>query len=122
MDYKTKPSGHATRNYNGKCYSTLGTLIPGKTLTNLREFTKEQDILLPLMLTNLNFQPSGDFSMLYSLAAIVRNGEIEGQTGPVTMTGNYLEALNQDFVGVVESDLLAYRKKISDDHIQSHVP
>jgi len=103
--YNTVTSGHAFRNFDSNIVIRPRGLKINPTAKSLLELSYEHEIILPLMSGGGDFLPNGNFALPVNLAVVLKNGKIIGKLPQITLNGNYLECLNQDFVHAAVNDI-----------------
>jgi len=104
--YGKLSTGNGFRSYNtnpgiGNRYLTF----PGVTAT-ASSMIGDDTVILPLISSGGDFLPNGNYSLPVQLALVFKNGVFVGKAPQISLTGNYLETLNKDFVGVCKNDVV----------------
>lgn len=103
--YNAISTGHGFRNFDSNIAIRPRGLHLNPTTKSLIELSFEHEIVLPLMSGGGDFLPNGNFALPVNLAVVLKNGKIIGKLPQITLNGNYLECLNQDFVHAAVNDI-----------------
>lgn len=106
--YNTKTTGNGFRSFNTHPVIACRPLIPELTMDTLKNYSNEKTLLVPFISSGGDFLPNGDFSFPIQLAFFLKNGKIIGKAPQLTLTGNYLKAMNEDLIGIAENDLFNF--------------
>ena len=63
-------------------------------------------VIVPYICSGGNFLDNGNYSMPVQMAFVFKNGKFIGKAPQITLTGNYLESMNKDFVSFGKNDIL----------------
>jgi len=104
--YGKATTGNGFRNYNSNVFTLPSKLIfPNPTLT-ASEIIANDTVILPLIAWGGDTLPNGNYSLPVQLALVFKNGVFVGKAPQMTITGNYIDSLNKDFVAIGKNDIL----------------
>lgn len=109
--YDTKTTGNGFRSFETHPYIGMSPFIPEVTMKSLLEYSYEKTLLIPYMSSGGDFLSNGNFSFPVQLGFYLKDGKIIGKSPQLTLTGNYLEIMNQKLIGIAENDLFGELKQ-----------
>jgi len=99
-------TGNGFRSYNtNPSTSTMALVFPDIT-TLASSLISDDTVILPLISSGGDFLPNGNYSLPVQLALVFKNGVFMGKAPQLSITGNYLETLNRDFIAVGKNDIV----------------
>ncbi len=99
-------TGNGFRSYDSNPGCSSRTISLSYTHDSLTELSKGQTLLLVYLTSGGDTLPTGDFSFPVQIGFYFKDGKIIGKAPQLTITGNYLKALNEDFICVAKNDFL----------------
>jgi PmbA protein len=111
--YNVRTTGNGFRNYESHPNIAALHLSPETTMTSLLQYSYDKTLLVPYISSGGDFLPNGDFSFPIQLAFYIKNGKIIGKTPQLTLTGNYLDMMRDNLVGIAKNDLFTFSAQIN---------
>jgi PmbA protein len=104
--YDKKATGNGYRSYNTNPLINICTLIFPGDFPLCSDLISDDLVIVPFVSSGGDFLPNGNFSRPVQMAFVFKNGKFIGKAPQITLTGNYLESMNRDFVAIGRNDLL----------------
>jgi len=104
--YGKTSTGNGFRNYNSNPSTTIRQLICPMPTVPATELIAEDTVILTLQTSGGDILPNGNYSFPIQLGIVFKNGVFMGKAPQLTITGNYLDSLNKDFIAIGKNDIL----------------
>ena len=104
--YGKKTTGNGFRSYNSHPAPSLRAYDLYGDLEMSSKLIADDIVILPFLCSGGDFLPNGNFSLPVQLAFVFKNGKFIGKAPQITLTGNYLESFNKDFIAIAKNDLI----------------
>jgi len=99
-------TGNGFRHYNANPTAYPRTLIFPQPSVNATSLIADDTVIVPVISSGGDFLPNGNYSLPIQLALVFKNGVFAGKAPQLSITGNYLETLNKDFICICKNDIL----------------
>ncbi|MCL2063428.1 MAG: metallopeptidase TldD-related protein [Candidatus Cloacimonetes bacterium] len=104
--YGKVSTGNGFRSYNSNPgISPRGFRFIGVE-KSAKELIADDLVIIPSISSGGDFLPNGNFSLPIQMAFVFKNGEFIGKAPQITLTGNYLDSFNKDFIAIGKNDIL----------------
>jgi PmbA protein len=104
--YGHTATGNGYRSYNTNPGINLCTLLFPGDFPLCSDLIADDIVIVPFISSGGDFLPNGNFSLPVQMAFVFKNGKFIGKAPQITLTGNYLESMNSDFVAIGRNDIL----------------
>lgn len=104
--YGKKTTGNGFRAYNSQPSPSLRAIDLHGKIELSSKLIADDIVILPFISSGGDFLPNGNFSMPTQLAFVFKNGKFIGKAPQITITGNYLDSFNKDFISIAKNDLI----------------
>ena len=104
--YNKKTTGNGFRSYNSNTNISCRTLEFDKVDVKASDLISEDIVIVPLLANGGDFLPNGNFSLPVQFALVYKNGVFVGKAPQITLTGNYLNCMNDNFIALGTNDIL----------------
>jgi PmbA protein len=105
--YGKEATGNGYRQYNSTRTNIylVGLKFKGE-LSLCSDLISDDVVIIPYISSGGDFLPNGNFSLPTQMAFVFQNGKFIGKAPQITLTGNYLECMNKDFIAIGKNDIL----------------
>ena len=110
--YGKSTTGNGFREYNSNMYIYSGLFRFLGVNQKISDLISDDLVVIPYISSGGDYLPNGNFSMPIQMAFVFKNGKFIGKAPQITLTGNYLDCFNKDFISLGYNDLW---KKIEDE-------
>jgi PmbA protein len=104
--YGKQTTGNGFRAYNSHPGPSLRAIDLYGDMELSSNLIADDIVILPFLSSGGDFLPNGNFSMPTQLAFVFKNGKFIGKAPQITITGNYLDSFNKDFIAIAKNDLI----------------
>ncbi len=104
--YGKKTTGNGFRAYNSQPSPSLRAIDLYGKVDLSSNLISDDIVILPFLSSGGDFLPNGNFSLPTQLAFVFKNGKFIGKAPQITLTGNYLDSFNKDFLAIAKNDLI----------------
>ena len=106
--YGKQSTGNGFRGYNTNCtIHSRGFIVKSNTtLPNATDLYSNDMVIVPFLSSGGDSLPNGNYSLPIQMGFVFQNGKFIGKTPQFTLTGNYLDSLNKDFLTLGKNDIL----------------
>ncbi|MDD4156276.1 MAG: metallopeptidase TldD-related protein [Candidatus Cloacimonetes bacterium] len=104
--YGKQTTGNGFRAYNSHPGPSLRAIDLYGDIELSSNLIADDIVILPFLSSGGDFLPNGNFSMPTQLAFVFKNGKFIGKAPQITITGNYLDSFNKDFIAIAKNDLI----------------
>lgn len=104
--YNKISTGNGFRSYNSNPSTALRSIRLHGDLKLSSELINYDTVVFPIVSSGGDFLPNGNYSFPVQLALVFKNGKLLGKAPQLSLTGNYLDTLNKDFVSLAKADIM----------------
>ncbi|MCL2065525.1 MAG: metallopeptidase TldD-related protein [Candidatus Cloacimonetes bacterium] len=103
--YGKTTTGNGFREYNTNTYISSGPFRFLGVDQKISDLISNDLVVIPYISSGGDYLPNGNFSGPIQMAFVFKNGKFIGKAPQITLTGNYLECFNTDFISLGCNDL-----------------
>jgi PmbA protein len=104
--YETISTGNGFRAYNSHPNIGCRGLIFDNVKMTANELIADEFVIIPFINSGGDFLPNGNFTFPTMLAFVFKNGKFIGKAPQISITGNYLDCFNKNFISLAKNDIL----------------
>jgi len=104
--YGKTSTGNGFRNYNSNPGVSNRLLIFPNISASALSMIANDTVIFPMICSGGDFLPNGNYSLPVQLALVFKNGVFAGKAPQLSITGNYLDTFNKDFISICKNDIL----------------
>jgi len=104
--YGKASTGNGFRCYNTNPSTSPMALVFPDIAIPASSLITDDTVIIPLISSGGDFLPNGNYSLPVQLALVFKNGVFVGKAPQLSITGNYLDTLNKDFIAMGKNDIV----------------
>jgi PmbA protein len=103
--YGKTTTGNGFRNYNSNPAVYNKNLVFKNVERLTSELIADEYVIVPYISSGGDFLPNGNYSLPIQMGFVFKNGKFIGKTPQLTITGNYVDSLSKDLIGLSKNDV-----------------